>query len=278
MSTFPSYFRYLFLLLVVVLFLPSEGMAQYAETIRSGRPGQSIGPFTTGARVLQVQAGVDYGQYAFRKQFFGKTDGRVIGSDVVVRMGITERFEMGIGVAYRNDLARTRSFAGESETLDQGVSAFSVRLRSNVYEGKGIIPSVGFQFNLGLPAVSKDFRPKQVAPKITVMTAQNLGKRFGLTTNWGAVWDGNSEIPEAFYIINIGFVITDFVSIFAEQYANMGKGYWNGSVDGGFAFLINPDLQLDVLGGYGPFNVQDDWFVSTGVSWRIRFNKREKTE
>jgi hypothetical protein len=244
----------------------------------SGRPGQAIGPFTTGARVLQIQAGFDYGQSQKVGAFGSETKGRIISGDVVIRYGITERFEMSVGIAAKEDRTTTRSFFGENSVANKGVNAFSVRLRSNVYEGKGAIPSVGFQFNLALPTISKDFRPMQVAPKLTVMSAQRLGKRVGFTTNWGAVWDGTSEIPEAFYILNFSVDITNFMSIFTEQYANMGKGYWTGSVDGGFAFLINPDLQLDVLGGYGPFNKNDDWFVSTGISWRIRFNKREKVE
>ena len=118
----------------------------------------------------------------------------------------------------------------------------------------------------------------QVAPKITAMTGQKFGKRVGFTTNWGATWDGKSEVPRAFYVLNIGVDITDFMGVFVEHYADMGKDSWNGSIDAGFAFGITPNLQLDVLGGYGPFNVQDDWFVSTGISYRIRFKECAKKE
>lgn len=265
------------LLLFLVLFGCTSAMAQFGETIQSGRPGQAIGPFTTGARVLQFQAGVDHAAFKTNMPFI-KTTGRTINSDLLVRYGITERFEMSAGLMYKNDKVTDASFFGESSTTNEGVSEFSVRLRSNVYVGKGAIPSAGFQFNMALPAVSEDFRPMQIAPKITAMTGQRFGKLVGLTTNWGAVWDGKSEIPEAFYVLNLGVDITDFMGIFIEHYADMGKNSWNGNVDGGFAFLVTPNLQLDVLGGYGPFNVQDDWFVSTGISYRIRFKECAKKE
>ena len=264
-------------ILVLFALFTSNAHAQFGETIRSGRPGQAIGPFTVGARVLQFQAGVDYAAYKIDRPF-NETMGRTIGSDLVIRYGITERFEMGLGLVYKNETTTLSNFFEESSSTIEGISAFSVRVRSNIYEGKGLIPSVGFQFSMSLPAVSKVYRPMQVAPKITAMTNQRFGKRVGLTTNWGAVWDGKSEIPEGFYVINIGVDLTDFMSTFVELYANFGKDHWNGSVDGGFAFLVTPNLQLDVLGGYGPFNVRDDWFVSTGISWRIRFNKKEKKE
>ncbi len=261
-------------LVFLFLLVSTVSVAQYGETIRSGRPGQAIGPFTVGARVLQIQAGTDFSAARYRTAETGAVNERRFGADMVTRIGLTERFEMSFGLAYLNDRMRSDSL----NRLSNGISAFSVRIRSNVLVGKGLIPTVGFQFNLGLPAVSKDYRAAQVAPKLTVMTGQRLGKRFGFTTNSGVVWNGNSEIPRGFYIFNLGYDITDFMFIFIEQYADMGRNSWNGSVDGGFGFLVNPDLQLDVLGGYGPFNVHDDWFVSAGVSWRIRFNKREKTE
>lgn len=269
--------RYITLVFLVLL-VTFSAHAQFGETIRSGRPGQAIGPFTTGVRVLQFQAGFDYGQ-SFSEGAFGTSmAGRVISGDMVIRYGITERFEMSVGIVGKEDRTTTRFLFGETATSNEGVSAFSIRARSNVYVGKGAIPTVGFQFNLALPAVSEDFRPMQVAPKITAMTGQRFGNRVGLTTNWGAVWNGTSEVPRAFYVLNLGVDVTDFMGVFVEHYADMGKGSWNGSIDGGFAFLITPDLQLDVLGGYGPFNVQDDWFVSTGISYRIRFKECSKKE
>lgn len=268
--------RYITLVFLVLL-ATFSAQAQYGETIRSGRPGQAIGPFTAGARVLQFQAGVDYAAYKIDMPFT-ETMGRTISSDLVVRYGITERFEMGFGLVYKNDKTTISNLFGENSSTDEGISAFSVRVRSNVYVGKGAIPTVGFQFNMALPAVSEDFRPMQVAPKITAMTGQRFGKRVGLTTNWGATWNGKSEVPRAFYVLNLGVDITNFMGVFVEHYADMGKNSWNGSIDGGFAFGITPNLQLDVLGGYGPFNVQDDWFVSTGISWRIRFKERAKKE
>ena len=261
-------------LLLIALFAWSSTFAQYGETIRSGRPGQAIGPFTAGARVLQVQYGINYGQAGYHSLRDRFKQSRHFGSDIVVRVGITERFEMSVATAYLNEKMSRDSVID----LNEGIGSFSVRARSNIYVGEGARPTVGFQVGLSLPVISFDFRPKQVAPKLTVMTGQRFGKRWGLTTNWGVSWDGINEYPIAFYVVNLGFDISSKVSTFIEHYASMDKFNWLGSVDGGFAYLATPDLQLDVLGGYGPLRMNDDWFVSLGVSWRIRFKERVKKE
>jgi len=38
-------------------------MAQYSENIRSARPGQAVGPFTTGKDLFQIQTGLNYTNY-----------------------------------------------------------------------------------------------------------------------------------------------------------------------------------------------------------------------
>lgn len=48
------------LILLLLIFVPSLMLGQYAENIRTGRPGQSIGAFTLGSKVFQVQSAVNY--------------------------------------------------------------------------------------------------------------------------------------------------------------------------------------------------------------------------
>ncbi len=52
------------LLIILSLFLaPSLLFAQYAESIRTARPGQGIGAYTLGKNVLQVQSGLNLEKY-----------------------------------------------------------------------------------------------------------------------------------------------------------------------------------------------------------------------
>ena len=246
------------------LFLFDSAYSQYNETIRTGRPGEAIGPFTVGARVLQIQAGFDYGEGSKNQYLLNRS--YTAGS--VFRMGLTEHFELGASLSYL-DLANL------DDEPSHGFSSLSINLRNNIYVGKGWIPSVGFQLNMGLPFQSDVFDSEYLRPKITIMTAQRLAKKIGFITNWGAFWNGNDAIPTCFYVLNLSYDITDRWGIYIEHYARINQGDWRAYFDGGGSFLVNNDLQLDLYAGYGSFEkINLDWYISAGISWRIRFKDK----
>jgi hypothetical protein len=119
--------------------------------------------------------------------------------------------------------------------------------------------------------VSGIYRSKDLAPKITIVTGQNITSKIGFTTNFGFNWDGNSASPTAFYILNLGYSINDKWGIFIENYGTESNNKINSKFDGGVAFLANNNLQLDLFGGYDQAdNNFNDWFVSVGFSWRFK--------
>ena len=251
---------------ILILFACNTSYSQYNETIRTGRPGEAIGPFTVGARVFQLQAGFDYGEGSKNQYLLNQS----YSAGSVFRMGLTETFELGAAFAYLN-------LANVDGNSSSGISALSIRLRNNIYVGKGLIPSIGVQLNFGFPFVSEDYKSEYVHPKITIMTAQRLGKRFGFTTNWGAFWNGNDAIPTAFYVLNLSFDLTDKWGLFVEHYARITEGNWNGYLNGGGSFLVNNDLQLDLYAGYGEYDkINLDWYISAGISWRVRFKEKNQ--
>jgi len=256
----------IWLSVVLVLITGVTSYAQYGESIRSGRPGQAIGPFTVGTRVFQVQAGTDVSGSKQDSQDGINREAIDVGS--VFRLGLTKKFELGLGINYNSQSIEN---VNGNEDLS-GISAFSIRMRSNVYEGKGATPSVGYQFELGIPIVDREYRSDQLAPKITVVTGQKFGDRWGFVTNWGASWDGNSAQSTGFNILNIGYGLSDKLSLFIEQYGFLNNKKYDSKLDGGLAYLINNDLQLDLHGGRDR-NLDDhkEWFVSLGVSWRVRY-------
>ena len=95
---------------VVVLLLTflwsNTTFSQFNETIRADRPGEALTPFSVGARVLQVQAGLGYLKYSKLDYELSDAGTSVVGnsflSSLVVRMGLTERFELSAGMGYTN--------------------------------------------------------------------------------------------------------------------------------------------------------------------------------
>ena len=236
---------------------------QYNETIRSGRPGQSIGPFTVGKGILQVQSGVEF--YVFENKDFGFSGSGFV-HNTVIRYGILERFEVSGLIDYRNDKFKSNG----SETDASGISALDLGGRYEFFEGNGAIPTIGFQMRVRLPVLSEDYQIDKIAPRFLFVTSQKLSDTFTLTTNWGGSWNGVNSVGTAVYIINLSFPITDKLGGFVENYGDLTDGDFDTRFDSGLTYLSNNDLQWDMLGGLGSNDGVSDYFVSVGVSLRTK--------
>lgn len=249
----------IFLFLLVLL--PTIGFAQFGESIRSDRPGQANVPFTVGTKVFQVQSGLDFSGWDD-----AVNNGDAILFNNVFRYGLTEMFEIGLGLDYLTQETKTASLTSS----ESGISTIALKIRSHIYEGEGLMPDFGYQFDLTLPMVHDAFSANEIVPKITIITGQDLGGGFSFNTNFGANWNGSTPNPEGFYILNLGYGLTEKISLFIEQYANFDKSNYNGKIDGGLAYVVNNDLQLDLFGGFDKEDPDySEWFVSIGASWRM---------
>ncbi|MDZ4714811.1 MAG: transporter [Cytophagales bacterium] len=237
--------------------------AQFNESIRSGRPGNSIGAFTTGTGIFQVQSGFDHFGTSISSSNY-QSSGYL--SNTVIRFGLTETFEISSLVEYKSESIEQNNL----KTTQQGLSALDLGMRYHIYTGKGLIPNVGFQIRARLPVLSKAYEIKDVAPRFLLVTSQKLSETFTLITNWGAAWNGNDSSPTGTYFINLSFPFSSTFGAYVENYGTLKQGLFTTSFDGGFAYLLTPDLQLDLYGGFGNNHGVSDYFTSIGFSWRTK--------
>ncbi len=254
------------LLFIISLISLNLAVAQFNETIRTGRPGQAIGAFTVGTGVFQLQSGFDY---------FGNknsaNDARQKGflNNTVFRYGLTEPFEISALIEYKTE----RTSQGNNESDQKGLRAFDVGIRYNIYSGKGLVPNVGFQIRMRLPILADAYPINNMAPRFIIATSQQLSNTFNLITNFGAAWNGFDSKPLGTYVVNLSFPFNDRLGSFVEAFGTFGGGNLFMNFDSGLAWLITSNLQLDIYGGYGNNYRINDYFVSTGVSWRTKKNK-----
>lgn len=269
-KTNPMIKGYTFLILLLITCFSLS--AQYGETISTDRPGQAIGPFTVGVNVFQIQAGNDFN--SFEDQNSGIKGTSYIPNSVF-RFGLTDLFEVSSTINFQHD-----KFENNNITSSQsGISTIDLGLRNNIYVGEGLIPSLGIQFNLKLPFADEVYNSNYIAPKITLMTAQSLSDKLSFSTNVGAAWNGNDANPTGFYILNLGYSITDKFGTFVEYYGYYQNETLDAKFDGGFSYLVNSNLQFDISGGYDKNDPSySEWFVSAGISWRTRFKNKKTIE
>jgi hypothetical protein len=85
------YFLSIFLFMgITVLF------GQFNETIRTDRPGQSIGAYSAGKGFFQIQSGFDFFDYNN-----SVSRGNGLLSNTVIRYGLTEPFEVSAMIEYK---------------------------------------------------------------------------------------------------------------------------------------------------------------------------------
>ena len=152
-------------------------------------------------------------------------------------------------------------------SLRYGISNLMIGIRYQIAEGKGLTPSIGFQFRLRLPVANRYYRIDNVAPSFVFVTSQQWSG-FTLITNWGGSWNGTSAIPSGNYTVNLSYAFTPRVGLFLENYGTVTSGNFETRFDGGVAWLVTNNLQLDLLAGVGRNHGLNDYFVSTGFSWR----------
>lgn len=257
-------------IIVLTLFLITLCMestsAQYNQTIRTARPGASIGPFTVGKGIFQFQSGVDY--YGSKSSDL-KVNGFV--SNTVMRLGLTETFEISTLIDYRNESVTQEG----SEISKQGVSAMDVGMRYHILDGHGLVPNICFQIRFRMPVLGEDYEIDDMAPRVVVALNQFLTDNLVLTSNWGAVWNGVTSSPNGTYTINLAFPITKKLGSFVETFGTYGHGNFNTNFDTGLGLLLTNDLQLDLYGGYGSNSGVKDYFISMGVSVRTKRNEQK---
>jgi len=232
---------------------------QFNETIRTDRPGQSIGAYSAGKGFFQIQSGFDFFDYNN-----SVSRGNGLLSNTVIRYGLTEPFEVSAMIEYK----------GENSDIDSqnenGFSAIDIGMRYHIYTGNGLVPSVGFQIRWRIPGIGGDYEIDQWAPNFLFATSQQLSDRLSFTTNWGASWNGANATPQGNYTANIAYAITPNLGVFFENYGNLQQSDFDTFLDGGIAYLINNNLQLDLSSGFGKNEEVKDFFVSSGISWRTK--------
>lgn len=233
---------------------------QFSETIKTARPGQAIGAFTIGKNVLQFQQGIELNGYLGLKN-----RPKTYITNHVVRYGVSENIEMSALVDYQSQQLKFDTISSDLTGLSNLHFGFRVHLTDQV----GWLPATCFQMRLKMPNVSNEYGASRLAPVMVFVANWSLPQNMSLATNWVLSYNGNNQNPTGKYVLNFGFPVFKKISGFIENYGQVSEGVAESRFDGGFAYLLNNNVQFDLSAGYGQNNAIEDYFISTGISWRI---------
>lgn len=261
---------------VFLLFLTFELSGQYVETIRTARPGRSIGTFTVGERVLQIQ-----GSSELLEDVNVNSERNLSQSVLVVRYGVGERFELN--TVWALNIESTDTPTGSSSR--SGISGSQVGFRVNLSDGTNA-PPMAFQYRVKLRAVSEDYKREFAGSRALFSIAQPIKKKMRIFGNIGLDWSGDSAAPTGIYALEYFFGLTPKLGATIEYTGQVPlvndvfNQNWTSNWGVGLIYTVYKDLKIDIFAGGNIAGASDKLFLNIGFSWRTRFAERrtQKTQ
>jgi hypothetical protein len=249
-----------------------EGAAGEPPELVTDRPDQTESAETVPSGFVQVETG-----WVFAR---GDADGVRVQAHqapgTLVRIGALDWMEIRAGWG---GYEREEVGLGPAKTEVDGASDAELGAKFVLHRESGWRPQAALLAGVSLPVGDDAFSSERADPSFRFSLAHTLSDRFALGYNVGMAWETSLEssgdrdtLSNYLYTLALGIGLTERLGTFAEVFGEVGAsadGSPAHSFDGGFTYLVRPNVQLDLSGGVGLSAAADDWFVGAGVSFRF---------
>jgi hypothetical protein len=195
--------------------------------------------------------------------------------EMLARVGLSRKVELRVGFdGYQWD-SPDGPAGGESE----GFGDASLGVKIGLADERGARPRIAVLASLNLPSGAEEFTESRVVPAFNFAFSNTLTERLALGYNVGGLWFverdelGYEHTSFAgFWSASLGIGICERWGAFVELFGNpviSALGRSSSSLDGGFTWLVRPNVQLDLSGGFGLSGDAPEWFAGFGVSFRL---------
>jgi hypothetical protein len=190
----------------------------------------------------------------------------------LVRYGLNKNFELRLiqeYLGYQSEI--------EGSNLISGMSPMSIGAKIKLADARGFIPQMAFIGHVTFPTGSPDVNSTYVTTDFRITMEYELSDRFSFGVNLGAEGDGESPLTTGIYTVVVGYSISDKIGMFSEFYGFITENDETNDLNtqhdhrfnGGFTYKINNIVQYDVSAGVGLSQSSTDYFLSTGLSFRL---------
>lgn len=256
--------RYFLVLIIALGFGIANGQEVETPGLITDRPDQTESAAVVPKKHFQIETGFVYQQ----KKTDAMTEGEFGVLTTLFRYGINEYFEVQMGSAFLQN--KQEPSGGESTTVS-GMAPLFLGMKFKMLKENGGVPEMAFLFTTEFPGTGKkEFSPTYNTSDLRFAIEYTLTDRLGFGMNLGAGWNGETAKPGGVYTLVFGYSATEKISVFLESYGFLPQDeHPDHRLDTGLTFLLKPNLQLDASAGIGLSDISPDFFVSTGLSWRI---------
>lgn len=242
--------------LVLLGALPMFVLAQ--DKIETDRPTES-------QNTKVVSKGTFQSELGFRVEGKNDQDHSYQHPEAVFRYGLFNGFELRLRTAIE-----TQHFRSENIS-NHGLKPVEVGLKAKLLQTTDTTFSTSLYGNIGFPRLaSKDHQHDKTFYRIRLLFENKLSDKIKLNYNLGRDWDSEEKQQNWIYTISPQFELSDKWQAFLEGYGYFQKNSRpEHYIDGGFAYLISNNVQLDINAGKGISSKADDYFITTGISFKL---------
>lgn len=200
--------------------------------------------------------------------------------EFLLRAGLAKDWELRVGWvgwSLTNEFFHERDRRNrpiDVKEHDDAATDTSLGFKVHLWEQKGLIPDFGVIGEFSIPSGATSKSSGDADPQVKLLWSYELTERFSLSgnVNLGVPTSEEQRFFQTAASISLCYGITDWLSNYVEYfgfYPNDRGIDCAHSVNGGFTFLINNNLQFDVRTGVGLNEEADDFF--TGAGFVIRW-------
>ena len=237
----------------------AEPTEEVSDPIATDRPDQSTSPYTVGSGRVQIESGPYYLQ---------NKDGTDQGGfNQLLRVGTGPNTEVRLDGDFPQ--FGPSNFGGGTTGLSDIGLSFKANVAKGDWGGIGLVPRLQF------PSGTNGLAGNAVVPSLTVATDFILSDQWALDISVaGSVPKDSTGLGryfQGFFATSVGYSITDQLGMFGEVYGGGPQdvgGPFEMGVDGGFTYLLDDDLQLDIAAQKGISATGLDWGITIGASAR----------
>jgi hypothetical protein len=250
---------------------PEQGGSPFDEPLVTDRPDFTEASSTVGRGVVQLEMG-----YLYSEDDDGVTQmkGQAYPQSLL-RVGLfADWFEFRIGATALEETVRT---AGVRDVAT-GSSDLYLGIKLALTEQCGLLPEMALLPQMFVPTGSDAFTSDEVLPGLNWLYAWDISDRLSLagSTQANRVVDSlGNAYTELAQSVAVGVSLTERIGTYGEWFvfvphsATSAESQTEHYFDGGLTFLVNDNLQFDILAGLGLNSAAADFFAGGGVVMRF---------
>lgn len=248
---------------LVLASLPAGLAAQDVEPLVTDRPDFTESASTVAPGRFQFELG-----YTFTRS--GEEEQHNIG-ELLARLGILPWLEGRLGI---NSFSLFRAPGADREGFEDLTLAFKSILYRKPAESSAAVPQVALLVGVDLPTGESGFGSNEAQPGVKAIASWDITDRFVAASNigWAYLYSDGERFDQWVGSLVLAYSVSDPVSAFLEWYGFFPENRGGGSnhyLNGGLAWLLTPNLQLDWRIGLGLQDPDPNWFSGVGLSFRL---------